>query len=127
MRLNAVGRKVLGRHYRGALDANSLPADDGREQYIILNTKPAPTSGHWVAFYRPGGARGALHYYDSYSEPLSRYFPAWRTRAAQADVRDREQRSRGLGDNVEDYNCGLLALTWLVLVKRRGIANAMLV
>ena len=123
--LNRVGRKLLGSQYKGALDAISMPVDNGQTQYIILNNAVAPKSGHWVAFYRHGGR---LYYYDSFGEPLDHYFKAWgRTPHEQADPTDREQKSETLGDDEEQSNCGILALTWLVLVKTHGLEPAMLI
>ena len=124
--LDRVARKVLGPRYMGALDANSMPRDDGRTQYIILNSAVAPDSGHWVAFYREGGR---LYYYDSFARPLTDYFKAWgaNTAHSQADPADREQMTLALGDEMEQENCGILALCWLKLVKEHGIALAMLV
>ena len=67
-KLNALGRKLIGPDFRGAVDANGLPETDGRKQYVIVNSKVAPTPGHWVAFFR--SPKGHLYYYDSYSMPL---------------------------------------------------------
>ena len=123
-KLNALGRKLIGPDFRGAVDANGLPETDGRKQYVIVNSKVAPTPGHWVAFYR--SPQGHLYYYDSYSMPLRHYFKHWPvTRVQQADVTDREQLSVHLGDREEQKNCGALALTWLLVVKEHGIDVAM--
>ena len=65
--LNRVGRKLLGSQYKGALDAISMPVDNGQTQYIILISAVAPKAGHWVGFYRRGGR---LYYYDSFGESL---------------------------------------------------------
>ena len=123
--LDHVGRKLLGTSFKGALDAISMPDDDDQTQYIILNSRVAPKAGHWVAFYRHGGR---LYYYDSFSQPLQHYFKHWGpTPHTQADPSDREQRSEALGDDTEDENCGILALTWLVLIKQFGLAPAMMI
>ena len=123
--LNRVGRKLLGTSFKGALDAISMPDDDRQTQYIILNSRVAPKAGHWVAFYRHDGR---LYYYDSFSMPLKHYFKHWGpTPHKQADPSDREQRSEALGDDTEDENCGILALTWLVLIKQFGLAPAMMI
>ena len=121
-KLDEIAGRLLGEEYRGAVDARSLPEDDGNTQYIIANSAVAPNAGHWVALVR---YNGGLYYYDSYSRPLDHYFEWGDVAHAQADPADREQRSKALGDAVEDENCGILALTWLVLVKTRGLAVAM--
>jgi hypothetical protein len=120
--LNEVAQRLLGTEYRGAVDARSVPEDDGKTQYVIVNSAVAPASGHWVAFVRHAGN---LYYYDSYSRPLDHYFKWGHVAHTQADPVDREQRSKALGNAAEDENCGILALTWLMLVKTHGLAVAM--
>ena len=109
----------------GAVDKVSMPAPTGADQYVIRNTEIAPKSGHWVAHFRRG-ADNVLFYYDSCSEPYTKYF-ADGAQTRQSDPSDGEQQSKWLGDAVEEQNCGILALTWLCLVKKHGIRTAMYV
>ena len=70
---------------------------------------------------------GDVHYYDSFSKPLSFYTKTKSSRKMkQADTSDREQLSiKGFGDSVEEATCGQLSMTWLALVQKAGIEAAM--
>ena len=102
-----------------------MPIPKRGPHYLIRNTEKRPDSGHWYALYVD--AAGDVHYYDSFSKPLSFYTKTKSSRKMkQADTSDREQLSiKGFGDSVEETTCGQLAMTWLALVQKAGIEAAM--
>lgn len=113
--LDAFGRHMLGKRFRGVFPSDRLPELANGECCIVNTDDSAGPGEHWMSVYRSAG-KNILQ--DSFGRPASEILPSL-PEADNADL-DAEQHPK-------EVNCGARSVAWLLLADRFGVKLAKLV
>ena len=122
--LNTTGKRLFGNKFKGIYPVDVMPLPK-KNSYYIINTDIKNGDGiHWVALYR--GFGNTIYVYDSFARSTSYILKImtsklkkWKLKLIEADRTDREQKG-----NTSEM-CGQLTISWISVIEKFGIRNAL--
>ncbi len=119
--LDVVGRREFGRRWGGVHPSDGVPPVKPNRFYIVNSGFKGGPGSHWVALYV--SPAGRVYMYDSFARTSTKIVPSTvRRLSARHFIED----ANGVADQRGDSQvCGVLCLSWLMLVRDVGIRRSL--
>ena len=121
LELQKAGKLMLGSFFGGVYPQDQLPSLPGKGSIVNVDTKNMPGT-HWVSVFQPK-SKNKAYVFDSFGRKtktlLPHIFKQFKGKITDSDY-DAEQR-------VDENDCGIFSIAWLLMVKKFGIQNALLI
>ena len=119
--IESIGSQLFGPKWQGCHSHTNMTFKPG---FQIVNTGNEKSSGiHWVAVYI---SPSTIYIYDSFGRDVDLILKSIRAKAKKKKIKivesDRDAEQRGRSEV-----CGHLSISWLCVVKNRGISKALLI
>ena len=125
LELDRVGKKMFHRKYKGTFPKDMIPILKKGDSCILNLDSSKDKGSHWCALIKHSNGRVPL-FYDSFGrdyKELGFKSKQWEN----ADISDREQISKLLGDNKEEIDCGQRSLAFIKVYYDSGYEKAKLI
>ena len=117
--LDILGKRLLGRKFRGVYPSDCIPKLNYKKRYCILNLDNSIESGsHWIALAKINNKESII--YDSFGRGYTQIIPKLKYSGNGRIIDTDDDAEQAIYEN----NCGQRCLAWLLYLKNYGSDKA---